>query len=75
MHTSPKKEQELYIKKKSALGSQKSYRGRPASAMVDSGQPILDEETTSVPTIEENASMPQQVYLHLRESFNEWYCF
>ncbi|XP_077632195.1 androglobin [Crocuta crocuta] len=75
MHTSPKKEQELYIKKKSALGSQKSYRGRPASAMVDSGQPILDEETTSVPTIEENASMPQQVNKYIIQClvlYNSW---
>lgn len=77
MHTSPKKEQESYIKKKSAPGSQKYYKGRLASTTVDAGQPILDEDSLSLPTIEENVSMPQpqQVYLHLRESSNEWYCF
>ena len=35
--------------------------GRPGSAIVDTGQPILDEDTISVPAIEENASTPQQV--------------
>lgn len=61
VQTSSKKEQELYTKKKSTQGSQKSYKGRTVSATVDTGQPILDEEPISMPTIEENASMPQQV--------------
>lgn len=72
-HAATKKDQELYIKKKSTQGSQKSYKGRPAGAIVDTGQPILEEETVSMPTIEENASTPQRVYLCLREPFNEWY--
>ncbi|XP_076978399.1 putative solute carrier family 22 member 31 [Tamandua tetradactyla] len=29
--------------------------------MVDTGQPILEEETVSVPAVEENANMPQQL--------------
>lgn len=73
MHAASKKEQELYIKKKSTQGSQKSYKGRPASIVVDTGQPLLDEEIINVPITEETVSTPQQVYLCLRESFNEWY--
>ncbi|XP_057595459.1 androglobin [Hippopotamus amphibius kiboko] len=73
-HASFKKEQEFYIKKKSAVGGQKSYK-RPGSAIVDTGQPILDEETISVPTIEENASTPQQVYKYIIQClvlYNSW---
>lgn len=58
-HAALKKEQDLYIKKKSA-GGQKSYK-RPGSAIVDTGQPIMDEDTSYIPTIDENASTPQQV--------------
>nr|KAF6461315.1 androglobin [Molossus molossus] len=61
VHTPTKKEQEFYVKKKSAPGSQKSYKGRPGSAVVDTGQLILEDETISIPTIEENASVLQQV--------------
>ncbi|XP_027459163.2 androglobin isoform X1 [Zalophus californianus] len=75
MQASSKKEQELYIKKKSAQGSQKSYKGRPASAIVDTGQPIMEEETASMPTIEENASTPQQVNKYIIQClvlYNSW---
>ncbi|XP_058390221.1 androglobin [Diceros bicornis minor] len=74
-HASSKKEQELYNKKKSAQGSQKSYKGKLASAIVDTGQPILEEETISVPTIDENASTPQQVYKYIIQClvlYNSW---
>ncbi|XP_046524987.1 androglobin isoform X1 [Equus quagga] len=74
-HASPKKEQELLAKKKSAPGSQKSYKGKPGSAVVDSGQPILDEESVSLPTVEENASTPQQVYKYIIQClvlYNSW---
>lgn len=65
-HAASKKEQELYVKKKSTQGSQKSFRGRPGSAVVDTGQPILEEETMGVPTVEENTSTPQQVLMQPR---------
>ncbi|XP_045661250.1 androglobin [Ursus americanus] len=74
-HAATKKEQELYIKKKSTQGSQKSYKGRPASAIIDTGQPILEEETVSMPTIEENASTPQQVNKYIIQClvlYNSW---
>ncbi|TKC52411.1 hypothetical protein EI555_009968, partial [Monodon monoceros] len=73
-HASFKKEQEFYVKKKSAPGGHKSYK-RPGSAIVDTGQPILDEETISVPTTEENASTPQQVYKYIIQClvlYNSW---
>ncbi|KAJ8797281.1 hypothetical protein J1605_017509 [Eschrichtius robustus] len=73
-HASFKKEQEFYVKKKSATGGQKSYK-RPGSAIVDTGQPILDEDTISVPAIEENASTPQQVYKYIIQClvlYNSW---
>lgn len=60
----------MSIKKKSTLGSQKSFKMRPESAIIDTGQPILENETTSVPIIEENTVTPQQVYLHLKELVN-----
>ncbi|XP_047713960.1 androglobin isoform X5 [Prionailurus viverrinus] len=75
VQTSSKKEQELYTKKKSTQGSQKSYKGRTVSATVDTGQPILDEEPISMPTIEENASMPQQVNKYIIQClvlYNSW---
>ncbi|XP_058163600.1 androglobin isoform X10 [Dasypus novemcinctus] len=74
-HAASKKEQEIYVKKKSAPGSQKSYRGRPGSAVVDPGQPILEEETTSAANIEENVSTPQQVYKYIIQClvlYNSW---
>ncbi|XP_076999521.1 androglobin isoform X2 [Tamandua tetradactyla] len=64
-HAASKKEQELHVKKKSTQGSQKSFRGRPGSAGVDTGQPVLEEETMGVPAVEENASTPQQVYKYI----------
>uniref|UniRef100_A0A8D1PVR6 Globin domain-containing protein n=1 Tax=Sus scrofa TaxID=9823 RepID=A0A8D1PVR6_PIG len=73
-HASFKREQDFYLKKKSAQGSQKSYK-RPGSAVADSGQPILDEETVSVPSTEENASTPQQVYKYIIQClvlYNSW---
>ncbi|VCX34309.1 unnamed protein product, partial [Gulo gulo] len=75
MHSASKKEQELYGKKKSTQGSQKSYKGRPASAIVDPGQPILEEEAVSLPTIEENASTAQQVNKYIIQClvlYNSW---
>nr|XP_031535706.1 androglobin [Vicugna pacos] len=72
-HAAPKKEQEFYIKKKSAQGSQKYYK-RLGSA-IDTGQPIVDEETTCVPTTEENASTSQQVYKYIIQCsvlYNSW---
>uniref|UniRef100_A0A7N5JLJ1 Androglobin n=1 Tax=Ailuropoda melanoleuca TaxID=9646 RepID=A0A7N5JLJ1_AILME len=74
-HAATKKDQELYIKKKSTQGSQKSYKGRPAGAIVDTGQPILEEETVSMPTIEENASTPQRVNKYIIQClvlYNSW---
>ncbi|KAI4539189.1 hypothetical protein MG293_010581 [Ovis ammon polii] len=71
-HATLKKEQDLYIKKKSA--GQKSYK-RPGSAIVDTGQPIMDEETSYIPTIDENASTPQQVYKYIIQClvlYNSW---
>nr|XP_058939417.1 androglobin isoform X4 [Kogia breviceps] len=73
-HASFKKEQEIYVKKKPSPGGQKSYK-RPGSAIVDTGQPVLDEETISVPAIEENASTPQQVYKYIIQClvlYNSW---
>ncbi|EPY80663.1 hypothetical protein CB1_000812006 [Camelus ferus] len=72
-HAAPKKEQEFYIKKKSAQGSQKYYK-RLGSA-IDTGQPIVDEETTCVPTTEENTSTSQQVYKYVIQCsvlYNSW---
>ncbi|CAK7300462.1 ADGB [Vulpes lagopus] len=75
MHAASKKEQELYIKKKSTQGSQKSYKGRPASIIVDPGQPLLDEEIINVPIIEETVSTPQQVNKYIIQClvlYNSW---
>ncbi|KAG8508913.1 Androglobin, partial [Galemys pyrenaicus] len=60
-HSSSKKEQEVSVKKKSASGSQKSYKGRPGSAIADISLPIMDEESINVPATEETVSTPQQV--------------
>ncbi|KAB1275303.1 Androglobin, partial [Camelus dromedarius] len=72
-HAAPKKEPEFYIKKKSAQGSQKYYK-RLGSA-IDTGQPIVDEESTCVPTTEENTSTSQQVYKYVIQCsvlYNSW---
>lgn len=55
----------MYGKKKSAQGSQRGNKSRPGSAIVDSSQLILEEETVNTPTLDENAGISQQVYLHL----------
>nr|XP_036877918.1 androglobin isoform X3 [Manis javanica] len=70
-----KKEQEMSIKKKSTLGSQKSFKMRPESAIIDTGQPILENETTSVPIIEENTVTPQQISKYIIQCsvlYNSW---
>lgn len=54
----------MYAKKKVTQGSQRSYKGRPGSA-VDTGQLILEEETVNTPALEDSAGLSQQVYLHL----------
>ncbi|KAF6112550.1 androglobin [Phyllostomus discolor] len=74
IHAPTKKEQESFTKKKSVQGSQKSNKGRPGSALVDSGQLILEEETTPA-TIEENTSTPLQVYKYIIQClvlYNSW---
>ncbi|KAM5327021.1 androglobin isoform 2-T2 [Glossophaga mutica] len=74
IHAPTKKEQESYAKKKSVQGSQKSNKGRPGSALVDSGQLILEEETAAAP-VEENTSTPQQVYKYIVQClvlYNSW---
>ncbi|XP_004674193.1 PREDICTED: androglobin [Condylura cristata] len=60
-HSSSKKEQEVSVKKKSASGSQKSYKGRPGSAIADISMSVMDEESVSLSTTEETVSTPQQV--------------
>ncbi|XP_057345102.1 androglobin isoform X2 [Manis pentadactyla] len=70
-----KKEQEMSIKKKSTLGSQKSFKMRLESAIIDTGQPILENETTSVPIIEENTVTPQQISKYIIQCsvlYNSW---
>lgn len=67
-HVPYKKEQELYNKKKSAQGSQKSSKGRPVSVAADPGQLISEDEPVTVVTVEEKASTPQQVDTHLHYS-------
>ncbi|XP_023406369.2 androglobin [Loxodonta africana] len=74
-HTPSKKEQESYMKKKSAIGSQKAYKSRPGSAIIDMGQTVMDDEIISVPTIEENPSTPQQAYKYIIQClvlYNSW---
>ncbi|XP_045411134.1 androglobin-like [Lemur catta] len=74
-HAASKKEQEVYVKKKSALGSQKSYKGKPGNIIQDTGLPLLEEETTSTPTTEEIASVPQQNYKYIIKClvlYNSW---
>ncbi|XP_045400491.1 androglobin isoform X2 [Lemur catta] len=74
-HAASKKEQEVYVKKKSALGSQKSYKGKPGNIIQDTGLPLLEEETTSTPTTEEIASVPQQNYKYIIQClvlYNSW---
>ncbi|XP_049759103.1 androglobin isoform X4 [Elephas maximus indicus] len=74
-HTPSKKEQESYMKKKSAIGSQKAYKSRPGSAIIDMGQTVMDDEIISVPTVEENPSTPQQAYKYIIQClvlYNSW---
>lgn len=59
----------MYNKKKSTQITPRSFKGRPGSAIIDIGQPIVEEEAINVTTLEENASTPQQVNLHLKELF------
>nr|KAF6503683.1 androglobin [Rousettus aegyptiacus] len=74
-HPTPKKEQELYNKKKSTQITPRSFKGRPGSAIIDIGQPIVEEEAINVTTLEENASTPQQVYKYIIQCLvlhNSW---
>ncbi|KAL2792799.1 androglobin, partial [Daubentonia madagascariensis] len=74
-HAASKKEQEVYVKKKSAQGSQKSYKGKPGGIIQDVGLPLLEEETTSAPTTEEISSTPQQSYKYIIQClvlYNSW---
>ncbi|KAM6185242.1 androglobin [Rhynchocyon petersi] len=60
-HNLTKKDPESCAKKKSTVGSQKSLKGRPGSALLDTGSSILDDEIITMPTMDENPSTPQQV--------------
>ncbi|XP_048210208.1 androglobin [Perognathus longimembris pacificus] len=74
-HAALKKDQDIPSKKKSAQGSQKSFKGRPGSAMVEPGLSLLEEEVISVPTVEENSSTPQQGYKYIIQClvlYNSW---
>ncbi|XP_007941410.1 androglobin [Orycteropus afer afer] len=74
-HTSSKKEQESCVKKKSAVGSQKSNKSRPGSAVLDISQTIMDDEIINMPTIEESPSTPQQIYKYIIQClvlYNSW---
>ncbi|KAF7468971.1 Hypothetical predicted protein [Marmota monax] len=74
-HLSTKKEPEVYSKKKSAQGSQKSYKSRPGSAIVDTGQPLVEEEVVTMSSVEENSSTPQQNYKYIIQClilYNSW---
>ncbi|XP_045150509.1 androglobin [Echinops telfairi] len=75
-HPSPKKEPETYVKKRSAIGSQKSNKGRPGSAATDVSPVSVDEENVVVvPIIEETPSTPQQAYKYIIQClvlYNSW---
>ncbi|XP_037585425.1 androglobin [Cebus imitator] len=74
-HSASKKEQEVYVKKKSVQGSQKSPKGRPISAIQDTGLPLLEEETTSTPTTEGSYTTPTQNYKYIIQClvlYNSW---
>jgi hypothetical protein len=57
-----RRDPELSPKKKATLGSQKSNKGRPGSAIADTALSLLEEDVINIPTIEENSSTPQQVH-------------
>ncbi|XP_033619212.1 androglobin isoform X6 [Fukomys damarensis] len=75
-HSPPKKESEVYAKKKSSQGSQKPYKSRHGSGLEDNVTPLLEEEVISVPpTTEENANTPQQDYKYIIQClvlYNSW---
>ncbi|XP_048655496.1 androglobin isoform X3 [Marmota marmota marmota] len=74
-HLSTKKEPEVYSKKKFAQGSQKSCKSRPGSAIVDTGQPLVEEEVVTMSSVEENSSTPQQNYKYIIQClilYNSW---
>lgn len=75
-HSPSKKESEVYAKKKSAQGSQKPYKSRRGSGLVDNVTSLLEEEVISVPpTTEENANTPQQDYKYIIQClvlYNSW---
>ncbi|XP_042529845.1 androglobin [Dipodomys spectabilis] len=74
-HAALKKEPETPSKKKSAQGSQKPFKGRPGSAIVEPGLSLLEEEVVSVPAVEENSSTPQQGYKYIIQClvlYNSW---
>ncbi|MBZ3870494.1 Androglobin [Sciurus carolinensis] len=74
-HITTKKEPEAYSKKRSAQGSQRSFKSRPGSTIVDTGQPLVEEEVVSMPSIEENSSTPQQGYKYIIQClvlYNSW---
>ncbi|XP_070273959.1 androglobin isoform X2 [Myotis yumanensis] len=75
LHTPSKKDQEIYAKKKFAQGSQRSNKGRPGSALADSGQIILEEETGNMPALDENVVISQQTYKYIIQClvlYNSW---
>ncbi|ELW72900.1 Calpain-7-like protein [Tupaia chinensis] len=74
-HTVPKKEQEVYAKKKTNQGSQKPYKNRPGSAVTDTGLPLLEEEIVNMPTIDENSNTTQQGNKYIIQClvlYNSW---
>ncbi|XP_021093627.1 androglobin isoform X2 [Heterocephalus glaber] len=75
-HSPSKKESEMYAKKKSSQGSQKAYKSRRGSGLVDIAMPLLEEEVISVPSIaEENSNTPQQDYKYIIQClvlYNSW---
>ncbi|XP_053447366.1 androglobin isoform X2 [Nycticebus coucang] len=74
-HSVSKKEQEVYVKKKSTQGGQKSNKGRPGSAVLETGLPLLEEETLFPAFTEESSSTPQQMYKYIIQCFvlyNSW---
>ncbi|XP_005390684.1 PREDICTED: androglobin isoform X2 [Chinchilla lanigera] len=75
-HSPSKKEPEVYVKKKSAQGSQKPYKSRRGSGLTDSAVPLLEDEVITVlPTTEENSNMPQQDYKYIIQCsvlYNSW---
>ncbi|KAM6181781.1 androglobin [Erethizon dorsatum] len=75
-HSPSKKEPEVYVKKKSAQGSQKPCKSRRGSGLGASVLPLLEDEVMSVlPTTEENSTMPRQDYKYIIQClvlYNSW---